>query len=113
MNLHLVEISTQVTEGAHAVVILDQAGWHTANDLDLPNNILLLFLLPYSPALNPIEILLQFLRHNFLDARAYDTCEGVVDACCWAWTSLLSIKEGPAQEYHHRRLGKNGQFLGG
>ncbi|MGH1481260.1 MAG: transposase, partial [Geminicoccales bacterium] len=36
MSLHLAEISTQVTEGAHAVVILDQAGWHTANDLDLP-----------------------------------------------------------------------------
>jgi hypothetical protein len=68
MNLHLVEISTQVTEGAYAVVILDQAGWHIANDLDLPDNISLLFP-PYSPELNPIENLLQFLRHNFLDAR--------------------------------------------
>jgi transposase len=92
MNLHLDEISTQVTDGAHAVVILDQAGWHTARDLDLPDNISLLFLPPYSPELNPIENLFQFLRHNFLNARVYDTYDDIVDACCWAWTSLLKIE---------------------
>jgi transposase len=92
MNLHLGEISTKVTAGAHAVVILDQAGWHTANDLDLPDNIPLLFLPPHSPELNPIENLFQFLRHNFLNARVYDTYEDIVDACCWTWNSLLKIK---------------------
>ena len=91
MNLHLDEISTQVTAGAQAVVILDQAGWHTANDLDLPDNISLLFLPPYSPELNPIENLFQFLRHNFLNARVYDTYDHIVEACCWAWNSLLKI----------------------
>ena len=91
MTLHLAEISTQVTKGAHAVVILDQAGWHTANDLDLPDNISLLFLPPYSPELNPIENLFQFLQHNFLNARVYDTYEDIVDACCWAWNSLIKI----------------------
>ncbi len=92
MNLHLDEISTQVTEGAHAVVILDQAGWHTAHELHLPDNISLLFLPPYSPELNPIENLFQFLRHNFLNARVYDTYEDIVDACCWAWNCLLKIE---------------------
>ena len=91
MNLHLKEISTQVTEGAHAVVILDQAGRHTTNDLDLPDNISLLFLPPYSPELNPIENLFQFLRHNFLNARVYDTYDHIVDTCCWAWNSLIKI----------------------
>jgi hypothetical protein len=91
MNLHLREVSTQVTTGAHAVVILDQAGWHKAHDLDLPDNISLLFLPPYSPELNPIENLFQFLRHNFLNARVYDTYEDIVDACCWAWNSLIKI----------------------
>jgi transposase len=92
MTLHLAEISTQVTPGAHAVVILDQAGWHVAHDLDLPDNISLLFLPPYSPELNPIENLFQFIKHNFLNARVYDTYEDIVDACCWAWSSLLNIK---------------------
>lgn len=82
MNLHLCEINTQVTTGAHAVVILDQAGWHKTHDPDLPDNIRLLFLKPYSPELNPIENLFQFLRHNFLNARVYDTYDNIVDACC-------------------------------
>jgi transposase len=73
MSRHLAEISTQVTPGAHAVVVLDRAGWHVAHDLKLPDNISLLFLPPYSPELNPIENLLQFIKHNFLNARVYDT----------------------------------------
>lgn len=89
MTLHIAEISTQVTPSAHAVVILDRAGWHVAHDLELPDNISLLFLPPYSPELNPIENLFQFLKHNFLNARVYDTYEDIVDACCSAWTSLL------------------------
>ena len=92
MTLHLAEISTQVTPGAHAVVILDRAGWHVAHDLELPDNIALLFLPPYAPALNPIENLFRFIKHNFLNARVYDTYEDIVDACCWAWSSLLNIK---------------------
>jgi len=92
MTLHLAEISTQVTPGAHAVLVLDRAGWHVAHGLDLPDNISLLFLPPYSPELNPIENLFQFIKHNFLNARVYDSYEDIVDACCWAWASLLDIK---------------------
>jgi hypothetical protein len=55
MTRHLAEISTQVTKGAHAIVILDRAKWHVAHDLDVPDNISLLFLPPYSPELNPIS----------------------------------------------------------
>jgi len=92
MTRHLAEISTQVPKGAHAVVILDRAGWHVAHDLDPPDNISLLFLPPYSPELNPIENLFQFIKHNFLNARVYDTYDDIVDACCSAWTKLLNIK---------------------
>jgi hypothetical protein len=54
MNLHLQEISTQVTEGAFAVLRLDGAGWHQLGDrLVVPDNIGLLHLPPYSPELNP------------------------------------------------------------
>jgi hypothetical protein len=33
MQLHLNEISRNVTEGAHAVLLLDRAGWHTTGKL--------------------------------------------------------------------------------
>ena len=42
MQLHLDEIATKVTPGAHAILILDQAGWHGAKDLKAPKNITLL-----------------------------------------------------------------------
>jgi len=48
MSLHLAEISTAVAANAHAVVLLDQAGWHAANDLVIPDNITLTQLLHFA-----------------------------------------------------------------
>ena len=91
MNLHLAEIARQIDAQTHAVVILDQAGWHGARALVVPENLTLLPLPPYSPELNPIENLWQFLRHNFLNARVHDGYQAVVDACCDAWNRLRAI----------------------
>ena len=44
------------------------------------------------PSTPSIENLFQFLRHNFLNARVCDTYEDIVEACCWAWNSLLNIE---------------------
>ena len=51
MTLHLVEISQAVAPGAHAVVLLDQAGWHLSAKLTVPKNITLLPLPAKSPEL--------------------------------------------------------------
>ena len=91
MNLHLAEISAQVAADAHAVVILDQAGWHGARALGVPHNISLLPLPPYSPELNPVENLWQFLKHNFLNARIFQTYDAIVAACCDAWNRLRAV----------------------
>ena len=45
MQLHLDEISSNVAKGAHAVVLLDRAGWHITSKLDMPENITPIFLL--------------------------------------------------------------------
>jgi hypothetical protein len=39
MNRHLAEIAKNVAPGAHAVLLIDQAGWHMTDKLDLPANI--------------------------------------------------------------------------
>ncbi|MGH6863306.1 MAG: transposase, partial [Methylocella sp.] len=52
MTLHLKEISQNVARGAHAIVIIDGAGWHGAHDLRVPDTITLPPLPPYSPELN-------------------------------------------------------------
>jgi hypothetical protein len=49
MQAMLDELALAVTPGAHAVVILDRAGWHTANSLVIPANLTPVVLLPHSP----------------------------------------------------------------
>jgi hypothetical protein len=69
MQLHLNAIAGKVSPGAHAIVILDQAGWHGAKDLRVPTNISLLPLPPRSPELNGQENVWQFVRQNWLSNR--------------------------------------------
>ncbi len=91
MNLHLEEISSQVTPGAHAVIVLDGAGWHRAKGkLRLPDNISLLLLPPYSPELNPVENVWQYLRQNYLANRVFKDYQAIVSACCEAWNALTA-----------------------
>ena len=90
MNLHLIEISRTVAPDAHAIVIIDCAGWHVAHDLVVPGNISLLPLPPYSPELNAQENIWQFLRQNYLAGRVFETYEAIVDACCAAWNALTA-----------------------
>ena len=89
MNLHLAEISRAVDPGAHAVVILDQAGWHTSNSLVVPDNITLLPLPPRSPELNPVENVWQFMRDNWLSNRIFGGYDDIVALCCEAWNTLI------------------------
>ena len=89
MQLHLQEISRTVAPGAHGVVIIDKAGWHTTTALQVPANLSLLHLPPYSPELNPQENIWQFLRQTYLSNRVFDGYESIVEACCKAWNALL------------------------
>src|ERR1700731_1016093 len=91
MNLHLEEISCQVTQGSHAVLLLDGAGWHqTGGKLRVPKNVSLLHPPPYSPELNPVENIWQFLRQNHLGNRVFESYAAIVDACCAAWNALVA-----------------------
>ena len=90
MTLHLAEISRAVAPGAHAVVIIDGAGWHKPGGrLKLPDNISTLTLPPYSPELNPQENIWQYLRQNYLSNQVFGTYTAIVDACCAAWNALV------------------------
>ena len=92
MALHLAEISTQVAPDAHAVVVLDQAGYHQAQALAgrVPANLSLLPLPPYSPELNPMELVWQDLRRQDLANLVFDDLGQVIEACCQAWNKLIA-----------------------
>ena len=76
-------------QGAHAVLLLDQAGWHLSAKLDIPDNITLMPLPPKSPELNPVENIWQFIRDNWLSNRIFQSYDDIVDHCCFAWNRLV------------------------
>ena len=90
MQLHLNEISRTVAKGAHAVLLLDRAGWHTTGHLVVPKNLTLIFLPSRAPELNPVETVWLSLRQNWLSNRVFDTYEAIVEAACEAWRRLIA-----------------------
>lgn len=89
MQLHLDEISRTVAPGAHAVLLLDQAGWHLSERLDIPANITILPLPARSPELNPVENVWQYMRDNWLSNRVFRSYDDILDHCCHAWNKLV------------------------
>lgn len=89
MQAMLDELSQVVAPDAHAVVLMDRAGWHTARELDLPANLTPVFLPAYSPELNAIERVWLYLRERRLSHRLWPSYDDILDACCAAWNALL------------------------
>ena len=111
MSLHLAEIAAAVAPGAHAVLLLDQAGWHLSDKLRVPPNITLLPLPPKCPELNPVENVWQFLRDNWLSNRVFSSYRAILDHCCYGWNALVdqpwkitSIGFGPGPTGHDQRV---------
>jgi transposase len=93
MQLHINEISRSVQRGAHAVLLLDRAGWHTTEKLIVPKNMTLIFLPSRSPELNPVENVWNYLRQNWLSNRVFDTYDAIIEAACQAWNNLVAQPE--------------------
>jgi hypothetical protein len=89
MNLHLAEISITVSPGKHAMLLLDQAGWHLSADVAVPGTITLLPLPPSCTELNVMENVWQFMRDNWLSNRAFCDHDDIVAHCCHYWKCLV------------------------
>jgi hypothetical protein len=88
MQQFLGGLSAAPAPDEHAVLVLDQAGWHVAKALEVPANLTLLFLPPYSPELNPAERLWAWLRSHQLANRVYADYQELLTATDRAWLSL-------------------------
>ena len=91
MRLFLDELSGHVAPGAHAVLVLDGAGWHTAKDLRWPEHVTPLPLPAYSPELNPQERVWEFLRQHHLALRRFLDYTALLDACQDAWRRFIAV----------------------
>jgi transposase len=87
MNLFLEQVSQTFTE--HFIVMqVDQAGWHSAKDLVIPENIRLIPQPAYSPELNPVEHIWDELREKYFHNRNFLSLELLIDALCQALNTL-------------------------
>ena len=64
------------------ILVLDGSGWHKSKDLLIPDNITLVFLLPYLPELNPIERLWLHIKHQTIRNRIYNALSNLEDTVC-------------------------------
>ena len=93
MSLHLAEVARNVAPGAHAALVLDGAGYHIADGLEVPPNITLVPLPPHAPELNPMENVWEYLRGNKLAITVFDDYDDILDATCDAWMFFENDKE--------------------
>ena len=90
MQIFLDQFAATLEADEHAVMLLDQAGWHGTQALIVPGNVTLVPLPPYAPQLNPIERVWLYLRERHLSHRLFAGYDAIVDACCSAWNQLTS-----------------------
>ena len=88
MQLHLDEIAKDVAPGRHAVLLLDQAGWHMSGKLDVPGNLTLVSLPAKCPELNPTENIWEFMRDNWLSTGSSSTLTICSITAAKAWNKL-------------------------
>ena len=81
-----------------------------AGDLAVPGNLTLLPLPRYSPELNPVENVWEYLRQNKLGHRVWPDYEAIVATCCDAWNWLRGGAR-PARLDHPPRVGQSGHQL--
>ena len=78
MSIFLAEVAQRHAK-ERIVMVLDGAGWHRAGDLQVPANVQLLPLPPYSPQLNPMEHIWDEIREKWFPNLVFNSLEAVED----------------------------------
>ncbi len=85
MNIFWEQFTKETDPEVHVVLVWDQAGFHTSNDLEVPENVTIVPLPAYSPELNPVENLCHYLRSHYWANRSYQNYDDLRYAAIDAW----------------------------
>jgi len=91
MSLFLEELSQRHTH-EFILLFLDGAGWHKSNNLQIPTNIRLVPLPPYSPQLNPVEHIWEEIREKWFPNLVFDSLDAVESVLLEALITLENDK---------------------
>jgi transposase len=58
----------------YKIVVIDNAGFHSTKNIEIPENIFLLRIPPYTPELNPCEQVWQYIKNRYKNQR-FETME--------------------------------------
>ncbi len=72
MNIFLKKLSKQYLN-KELLLVMDRAGWHKSKELTIPKNIQIIYLPAYSPDLNPVERLWQYIKRNTIRNKLYNS----------------------------------------
>ena len=87
MNLFLTQLSEQYPDDV-ILLCCDSAAWHTSGGLNLPDNIVLFYIPPYTPEMNPIEQIWKEIRKRGFRNGVFASLEKVVERLCDTICSL-------------------------
>jgi hypothetical protein len=93
MSLFLTEVAQRHAD-EFVFMVMDQAGWHLARDLIVPEKMRLMFLPPYSPELNPAEHLWEAIREECFANHVFNDLDAVEQVLA---DGLLAMENNPAR----------------
>ena len=71
---------------------MDQAGWHKAKNLKSFDNIKIVDLPPYSPELNPVEHIWEYIRENHFYNQPCNSLDEVEEKLTFSLVELNANK---------------------
>ena len=92
MNVFLRELSAQYPQD-YIMLVADNAAWHHSLSLVVSENIEMFPLLPYTPELNPIEMIWDEIREKGFRNSMFQTLSLVVDQLCSTIKTLMLDKQ--------------------
>lgn len=90
MQAYMDQLSEHTDQSKHIALVVDNAGWHTSKQLNVPKNITLIPLPPYSPELNSMEQVWGWMKHNYLSNLCFDGYNDILDKLAIAWNAFSS-----------------------
>lgn len=81
MNVFMEELSKAYRDDL-IVMVCDGAAWHKSRAMQIPGNIKILHIPPYTPEMNPIEQIWREIRTQGFCNEIFTTLDKVVDRLC-------------------------------